>query len=121
MGLGGNINYPIILKLLGTILSGGIEWGKRRKFRGRKSRLKKGRGEEYHIAGNVIHPCWWVGRARAGEVEHVVGGGEERVPGGLLDPVDIHRAGQLQPRSNLDTVINLLNLILNFKGKCPSL
>ena len=30
--------------------------GRRLKFRGRKSRLKKGGGEKYQVVGNFIHP-----------------------------------------------------------------
>ena len=52
-----NIISPIILRLLGRTSIG--ERVRGRKFLGRKSISKKrnGRGEEYKVVGNFIHPC----------------------------------------------------------------
>ena len=52
-----NIILPIILRLLGRILS--EEKGKRRKFRGRKSRFKtQWGGGEYQVVENFIRPYY---------------------------------------------------------------
>ena len=53
---GNNIIFPIILRLLGRILS--EENGKGTEISGKKIKMfKNGVGEEYHVVGNFIHPC----------------------------------------------------------------
>ena len=60
---GSNIIFPIILKLLGRILSGKGD----NKFREENQDFKKWDGEEYQVAGNFIHP--WMAEGDVKEEE----------------------------------------------------